>query len=311
MTGKIERARGCLLGQLAGDSLGGLVEFMRAAEIRQKYPDGVRDMADGGTWGSIAGQVTDDSEMALALARTLVEWGSYDAVHVRHAYVDWMKSGPFDIGTTTSAGLLGHPNHGSQANGALMRVSPLGIFCAGRDLQVASDLAAIDAAITHPNPVCVAANRLYVMAIAYAVEHGPSAQDLYGKILEWAGDCDVDSVVGVVKAASSRRPQDYQSQQGWVLIAFQNALWQLLHATSLEDGIVDTIMQGGDTDTNACICGALLGAVHGESAVPGGWVESLQSCRPEAGRPGVRRPRPRTFWPCDALDLADALIGAG
>lgn len=51
----LARAKGCLLGQLAGDSLGSLVEFQSPEEIRRSYPDGVREPADGGTWNTIAG----------------------------------------------------------------------------------------------------------------------------------------------------------------------------------------------------------------------------------------------------------------
>ena len=50
------RARGCLLGQLAGDALGSLVEFQSPKEIRHSYPEGVRDLADGGTWDTLAVQ---------------------------------------------------------------------------------------------------------------------------------------------------------------------------------------------------------------------------------------------------------------
>jgi len=60
-----------------------------------------------------------------------------------------------------------------------------------------------------------------------------------------------------------------------VLTAFQNALWQLLHASGFQEGIVNTVMRGGDTDTNACICGALLGSVYGRGAVPEQWVSTL------------------------------------
>ena len=66
---KLERAQGCLLGQLAGDALGSLVECRTPEQIRREYPNGVRKLADGGTWNTIAGQPTDDSEMALLLAR--------------------------------------------------------------------------------------------------------------------------------------------------------------------------------------------------------------------------------------------------
>ena len=61
-----------LLGQAVGDSLGSLVEHKSAAEIAQRFPAGVRELADGGVYHTIAGQPTDDSEMALALARSLL-----------------------------------------------------------------------------------------------------------------------------------------------------------------------------------------------------------------------------------------------
>ena len=79
----VARAQGCLLGQLAGDALGSLVEFQSPATIRAAYPNGVRELAEGGCWNTIAGQPTDDSEMALALARTLAEHGTYSAKRVR------------------------------------------------------------------------------------------------------------------------------------------------------------------------------------------------------------------------------------
>src|ERR1019366_8629903 len=69
-TGILARAQGCLLGQFAGDALGSLVEFQSPAQIRARYPDGPRLLEDGGSWNTIAGQPTDDSELALALARS-------------------------------------------------------------------------------------------------------------------------------------------------------------------------------------------------------------------------------------------------
>ena len=73
---RVNRAQGCLLGQLAGDALGSLVEFQSPEEIRRNYPKGVQELADGGTWNTIAGQPTDDSEMALLLARMLTKSAS-------------------------------------------------------------------------------------------------------------------------------------------------------------------------------------------------------------------------------------------
>lgn len=306
--GIVGRAQGCLLGQLAGDALGSLVEFQSAEDIRVSYPAGVRELASSGTWNTLAGQPTDDSEMALMLARSLVEKGRFDPDAVRQAYVWWFESGAFDYGATTAAGLTGRPNPESQANGALMRISPLGIFGTRHETAEVMEWARQDAAITHPHPVCQQASALFAAAISVAIRSGGGAADVYRTIGELATGMTVEPALqDAITGAAQSPPSEYFEQQGWVLIAFRNALWQLVHATTLEEGVVDTVMRGGDTDTNAAICGALLGAVHGRDAVPARWVDVLLTCRPEAGRAGVHQPRPEVFWPVDALNLAAQL----
>lgn len=305
----INRAQGCLLGQLAGDALGSLVEFQDAETIRKQYPNGVRELVAGGTWNTLAGQPTDDSEMALDLARMLVKLGRYDADEAFKAYENWIDSNPFDCGLTINDGLKGAPNTDSQANGALMRISPLGIFAAESSDQQIIDWAMQDAALTHPHPICKQANALFVLAIARAVQQTLSPQDVYDLIVSYAEHLDVDfELKAVIGDAAFMVPSDYLDKQGWVLIAFQNALWQLLHAPNFEEALVDTVGRGGDTDTNAAICGALLGAVYGLEEIPTQWLSSILECRPEKGKLGVHRPRPERYWPVDALELAVQLI---
>jgi ADP-ribosylglycohydrolase len=210
---------------------------------------------------------------------------------------------------TVSTSLRGWPNPDSQANGALMRISPLGIFGASYDLRQVAEWAKQDAELTHMHPICLQANALFAMAIAYAVGTGVSPSALHHNIRMWAGEIDADgALLKTIDAAATTSPSDYVHQQGWVIIAFHNALWQLLHAPNLEEGMADTVAHGGDTDTNAAIAGALLGAVHGRYAVPAQWVGSLLNCRPKAGLPNVRRPRPECYWPVDVLQLAKRLV---
>lgn len=308
----LSRAQGCLLGQLAGDALGSLVEFQSTDDIRRKYPQGLRKLADGGTWDTIAGQPTDDSEMALVLARMLVDEGRYDPEKARLAYIFWLDSKPFDCGVTVSGGLRGRLNPHSQANGAMMRISPLGIFGANHDLKLVAEWARRDAALTHPHPVCQQANVLFTQAIAYAVREDCDGRTLYRQIITWAEEMNMEqSLLETVREAGESPSPDYLHQQGWVLTAFRNALWQLLHAPNLEEAVVDTVMRGGDTDTNAAICGALLGALYGRSAIPGQWEKSLLHCRPAAGQAKVHHPRPECFWPTDVLELAEGLLLSG
>ena len=307
----LSRAQGCLLGQLAGYSLGGLVEFRTPEQILSLYPEGLRELADGGTWNTLAGQPTDDSEMALALARTLVERGTYDRESVRAAYIGWINSNPFDCGDTVMRGLGDRPNHSSQANGAMMRISPLGIFGATCELEQVALWAQEDAMITHPNEICVQANALFAMAIACTISSGLKPQELYSRVQGWARELSVnEALMRVIAQSQNAPPADYVTSQGWVLIAFQNALWQLLHAPTMEEGVVDTVMRGGDTDTNAAIAGALLGAVYGRDAVPSQWVEAVLNCRPDPMYRKVNQPRPKCYWPVDAFELAGGLLRA-
>jgi ADP-ribosylglycohydrolase len=308
----LSRAQGCLLGQIAGDSLGSLVEFESPSAIHRKYPNVVRELADGGTWGTLAGQPTDDSEMALMLARSLVKLKRYDPAEARNAYQFWLASHPFDCGNTVASGLRGTANPESQANGALMRIRPLGIFCWNQPLERIAEFARQDARITHPHPVCLQANALFTMAIATAVGQAKPAEEVYAELVTWAREMQVEShLMRAILDAPAEKPADFTIQMGWVLIAFQNALWQLLNATDLEDGVVDTVMSGGDTDTNAAIAGALLGAVHGRKAIPPQWEQKVLNCRPKAGTPHAHRPRPECFWPVDLLEISQQLVEGG
>jgi ADP-ribosylglycohydrolase/fructose-1,6-bisphosphatase/inositol monophosphatase family enzyme len=302
----VSRAQGAMIGQLAGDSLGSLVEFLTPEKIRARYPAGLSQLETGGVWGTLAGQPTDDSEMALALARTIVRTGLYDPESVRQAYREWLRSDPFDIGSTTRQSLsTGVPNTTSQANGSLMRVSPIGIAFEPDTAVVVADG---DAGLTHANVVCRQATAIFARSSSYAIRSGAPPEEVY--------KCAVHAAVhpaikDALEAAQHGPPRDYLTHQGWVLIAFQNAFYQLLHASSVEAGLTDTVMRGGDTDTNAAVAGALLGAVHGLRSMPHQWVDRILTCRPLEGMPGVNRPRPMQYWPVDALYLAERLLGVG
>jgi ADP-ribosylglycohydrolase/fructose-1,6-bisphosphatase/inositol monophosphatase family enzyme len=328
-SGRLSRAQGCLLGQLAGDALGSLVEFQSAERILRAYPEGVRHLTDGGTHDTIAGQPTDDSEMALALARSLVTSGWYDEEAAAKAYRFWFRSRPFDCGSTVMAALgaiddqdvaaggaaaaaRAAANPESQANGSLMRASPLGIWGHARPPGELARLARADASLTHPHPACGDATAAFVIAIARGIGDAASASAMYDCAAAWASAHARDgSVVDALRAARDAPPREYLRNQGFVLVALQNAFFQLLHAPSLEEGIVRTVTAGGDTDTNAAIAGALIGAAYGREAIPARWRDTVLSCRPIDGLRGVRRPRPRAFWPVDALELAERLLLAG
>jgi ADP-ribosyl-[dinitrogen reductase] hydrolase len=300
---RLARAQGVLLGQVIGDSLGSRVELKPAAEIESLFPRGVRELGDGGVYHTMAGQPTDDSEMALALARAIVRDGKYDAQKVLDAYRGWLTSRPVDVGITTERGLLGLNTTESESNGSLMRVSPIGVWAAG-DPALAARTARDDSMLTHTSPTCVEACAAFCAAIAAGV--GGASRD---EMLEVAAAHAKGPAHEVVKrAAKGVAPTDYFIHPGWALLALQNAFWCLQHL-ELEEALVQTVGRGGDTDTNAAIAGALLGALHGRDAIPPRWILPVLACRPLA-EAGALRPRPIEYWPDDILELAEALLFA-
>jgi ADP-ribosyl-[dinitrogen reductase] hydrolase len=298
---RLSRAQGTLLGQVIGDSLGSRVEQKPAAEIEKLFPGGLRELGDGGVYHTMAGQPTDDSEMALTLARSIVREKKFAAEKVLDAYRAWLTSRPVDCGVTTERGLLGLVTTESESNGSLMRCSPIGVWAAG-DPALAARTARDDSALTHSNPTCLEACAAYCAAVAAGVD-GASTDEMFEVA---AAHAKGPAHEAVKRAAKGIAPTDYFTHQGWVLVALQNAFW-CLHTLEFEEALVQTVGRGGDTDTNAAIAGALLGSHYGREKIPPRWIYPVLACRPLA-EAGALRPRPIEYWPDDVLELAEALL---
>lgn len=307
MTTRLERARGTMWGQAVGDALGTTVEFRDERQIAARAPDDwPRELIGQGPFSLLPGQITDDTELALALARSLVRRGRYDEDDAAASYVRWFRSEPFDCGmatrqafggsaTPTAAVLRARASATTQANGSLMRSSPLGVFGAGMDRQQLAALARTDSTLSHPDPVPQWACAVFVTTIADAIETGAPGPVLFERALDFARGSPVEETL---LSAKSGLPISDGGNQGWVRLALQHAFFQLLHARDFEAALVQTIAKGGDTDTNAAITGALLGATWGEAAIPARWREAVRDCLPQ---------RPVEYRCADLSALAETL----
>src|SRR5262245_61654229 len=148
-----------------------------------------------------------------------------------------------------------------------MRISPLALACRGMREDEVARLAREDSALTHPHPVCGDAAAAFVIAIVHALSGGGPPESSQRAALQWAERARArPEVVECLRAAEREAPECDGAHQGFVLIALQNAFYELLHAEGVEQGVARTVARGGDTDTNAAIAGALLGAQHGRDA---------------------------------------------
>ena len=278
------RAKGCLMGLMCGDALGAPVEFHTPAELKQHSPNGITGMVDG--WGITSirkrGAITDDSEMAIALLRSLLNEQGFNSMATQAQYIDWLSTGPDDVGVTIRFALNGDFNPHSQANGALMRVAPIGIYAALHPEWWAWQAAAkADCTLTHIHPRCSNANIIYVESLIQAMQ-GKSPQEIYATACKRAEELHDTALLSRLRAAINEEPV-YYPQPGWVEIAFQCTYYWLLHAKDYASAMCSIVSKLGDPDTNAAIAGALLGAVFGIDGIPQEWQQNVlyaQSDRP-------------------------------
>jgi hypothetical protein len=127
------------------------------------------------------------------------------------------------------------------------------------------------------------------------------------RVADAAGPAAASVGTALREASAGVAPADFHHQMGWVLIALKNAFFHLAAGTPVEPALIATVGSGGDTDTNAAIAGALLGAADGRASLPVRWVMPVLTCRPDPGLHPVR-PRPDEYWPDDLLDLTEALL---
>lgn len=62
-------------------------------------------MVGNGTWGQPAGTITDDTQQALYIARSVAECSEFDPADVAARFVQWYDTNPFDIGNMTRRSL--------------------------------------------------------------------------------------------------------------------------------------------------------------------------------------------------------------
>lgn len=303
-----------LWGQAVGDALGTTVEFMDELGIATRAPSAwPQEIIGAGPFSLLPGQVTDDTELALALARSLAELGRYDDDAVASAYVAWLASDPPDRGNATTqafgravkgpdiaAEVRARANAVTEANGSLMRASPLGVFGAHLPRLELAALAARDSTLSHPALVCQHASAVFVTTIADALTSTATGPQLFERALEFA-KTNAPLVVSTLEAARRELPVSDGQNQGWVRIALQHAFHHLHHASDFETALIATVMKGGDADTNGCITGALLGAVFGVDAIPLRWRKTVAACRP--ARP--------TRYQCGDLDELSSAVRNG
>jgi ADP-ribosyl-[dinitrogen reductase] hydrolase len=277
-----------LLGLVAGNQLGVPTEHLGTPEaIRKAFPNGVVDLSPPPK----NSPYDDDAAMALLLGESLLASKGFDENDVARRWVKWMKVDGRGIGITTKRALTlidrgkdpfeagrltNQENPGRSAgNGSVMRCIPVALRYhddPDRLIRVSTQ----QAAITHADERCTWGAAAVNLA-ARELLHGNIyfIDEVMHRIGDRAPRVLRDAIHRVPREGESDLPIARHGEAGYVVHCVEIAFWFVMHDRSLEEALISLAQAGGDTDTNAAVAGALLGARYGDVALPPRWVDQI------------------------------------
>lgn len=280
---EVQRMLGLVVGAAVGDALGAPFEFGPAGQYSRRFPRpvlaGTGEMIGGGSFGWAPGEFTDDTQMALAMALTLLDAGRYEPDALWRAWRCWAADAA-DVGTTTRASLrcadwrsVRHAEPlRSAANGALMRAFPLAVAFIDATDDDARAVVLHQASLTHPHPASGWGAWLAVVMMRAGIRGADPFAALARELNEMPGDG-----AGAFRAvlAPDWSPDRPHPQNGSVWGCLAEAVWAVRSTDSFDSAVITAIELGGDTDTVACVAGAIAGALYGVQAIPSRWATSV------------------------------------
>ena len=285
---------GCLLGAAIGDALGKQNEGVKRSDILNRGYVTDYGKAPAGCPGEHlrAGEYTDDTEQMLLLAMSLVKCNGFDGNDFAGRIARWGQDtmeNPFRknlIGPSSSAAILklisgtGWRESGSDipSCGSAMRVAPVGLFY--NALDDVEEIAALSSLPTHKSDAAIAG----AVAVAIAVRCAVSGMDCHGIIREASQraskyDAGLGEKIEISYMKRESEPDDAFAELGTSYLVNETVPSAFYcfsrHFDYPEKAITEAVNAGGDTDSIACITGALSGAVNGVEALPDRWVTGL------------------------------------
>jgi len=268
----LDRALGAFLGLAVGDALGATVEFMTAREIAAQYQ--VHNQIIGGGWLRLRpGRVTDDTEMALALASALAASNGWNLRAIADAFVHWMRSRPVDLGNTCRRGLCRYaadgslcapPAEESGGNGAAMRHLPA-VFVSLASEELVTIRSLEQARLTHNHPLSDAATATLARMTRRLLLEGSRAP------------CDRLAAELVARHPRFGFKPWPGHTSGFVVDTLQTVFDGFFNTGNFEDCLVRVVNRGGDADTAGALAGQLAGALYGLQGIPPRWLNRLDA----------------------------------
>lgn len=303
-----DRYRGAMVGTLCGDASGAPYEWQKSADIRadlvkrgglvpHKYE--LFDYIEPWKKKRMVqkGHPTDDSELAAALAMSLIACRGLNEAdlykRLRSFIIDRksiLTTEAYGSGSTLSAALQPPTYEESKAkfalgdirrppsNGSLMRCIAIPLAFDGPETTPLIKAAETQSKVTHRNLLSVAACIAYSVFVSFILGgYAPAKAWSFTRLLGWS-----DSYKEHIAPLAPTQPTEDDiwppepHGPGDAITSLRAAVWATIEANDFADGIIKVISLGGDTDTYAAIAGGALGARFGIKGIPPAWVNVLQ-----------------------------------
>ncbi len=287
---------GCMVGAAIGDALGKQNEGQSREDILSRGYVTDYGEAEAGCPGEKlrAGQYTDDTEQMIVLAQSIIDCGGFDvedfAVRIARWGVDALNDpvrkslvGPSSaaaIAKLNSGISWKEAGSGIPSCGSAMRVAPIGLFYA--DLKEIESNAALSSVPTHNSKGAIAG----AVAVAIAVRCALDGMDCFELIKEASAraskhDINLGKKIGLSYRLRTEQPQEVFIRLGTSYLVYETVPCAFYcfskHFEEPEKAVIEAANAGGDTDSIACVTGALCGALHGVGSFPQRWINGLEN----------------------------------
>lgn len=290
-----DRCTGVLLGTAVGDILGAAVEGYNRAAILDIYGEVIDFLPSSRGQGCY----TDDTEMTLALADSIIANKGVDAHFCAQNYAHFYHShrGYGSAAHVVMSKLKEGSDYretgtiifkdGSYGNGGAMRIAPVGLVYANCDDEGLKKAVTDAVRCTHVHPEGVDGALVQAKAVALLSRlDSPAELDrnaFLKELYRFANSHMMKTKLSYLDEELKNDTPDARvvSHIGNGIRAVEAAPCALLAAIryidSPETAVIKAVNFGGDTDTIGAMTGALMGALHGKDWIPARWLDNMEN----------------------------------
>jgi len=285
---RMNKFNGCIFGLAIGDALGYQVEFLRLNEIKRRY--GLQGITDIGR-----GIYSDDTQQTLCIARSLIKYAHGDAnqlmEEMARELADWSISphnnrAPGRTSMSACRKLVNgtywkESGLDSESCGSAMRAAPIGLVYHDNEQRLI-EIAINSSVITHANPTAIAAAVGAALAVAYAYRN----EDIENFIEYIVERTEMISVKFADKIKAINTLLELDPEKAFEIIGrglnghetVAGALYAFLRSPNdYRKTILTAANTEGDSDSFACIAGAISGAYNDIEAIPKEWLDKIEN----------------------------------